>query len=53
VEEFLKDYDKLRCGAVNLNVFSRAMDLCGFELSGDDLQAIQLRHVTCMPYSIV
>ena len=44
MEEFLKDYDKLRCGAVNLNIFSRAMDLCGFELSGEELRAIQLRY---------
>ena len=44
MDEFMKDYDKLNSGTVNLNVFSRAMDVCGFELTTEDLLVIQHRY---------
>ena len=43
IYEFMKDYDKLRCGRVHVTAFSRALDLCGFELSPEEVYVLKNR----------
>ncbi len=45
VLEFIRDFDKLRCGLVLKTLFRRALDLCGFELSQDQLLTLEQRYI--------
>ena len=40
VLEFMVDYDKLRSGNISVTSFRRALDLCGFSLTNDELYAL-------------
>ncbi len=44
--EFMRDYDKLRSGRMPLTSFRRALDLCGFGLSQNEVSALEQRY-TC------
>ncbi len=40
VLEFMADYDKLRCGRIPVPSFIRALDLCGFKLTPNEMNAL-------------
>jgi hypothetical protein len=48
VGEFMKDYDKLRSGRVSCINFARALDLCGFGLTPDEVMSLENRCASCM-----
>ena len=43
VLEFMRDYDKLRSGRISVTSFRRALDLCGFGLSQEEVAALEER----------
>ena len=45
VLEFMRDYDKLRSGRIPLTSFRRALDIGGFELSQEEVDALKDRWV--------
>ena len=47
VLEWMKDYDKLRCGRISRVCFHRALDLCRFELAESELALLDDQSVEC------
>ena len=43
VLEFMRDYDKLRSGRISVTSFRRALDLCGFGLSQEEVATLEER----------
>ena len=43
VLEFMRDYDKLRSGRISVTSFRRALGLCGFGLSQEEVATLEER----------
>jgi len=41
VHEWMRDYDKLRCGRMHKLSFRRALDLCKFELKESEMALLE------------
>ena len=46
----MKDYDKLRSGRIPMTSIRRALDLCGFELTQEQIAALE---ETCVAITII